>query len=160
MPARVGRRDVMARNRTTDSRSQSASARARGARSVQGAGSGWRSSPARPRDDHQSFNDQRATATTHWRGFAPPNAWHSAARRPGRCVRSLNMAGRLVGCNASLGGRCSGMRRNDRRLRIGMPARVGRRIVWRTTERLGRDLERPARVLGARDLSKARARGR
>jgi len=41
-----------------------------------------------------------------------------------------------------------------------MPAHVGRRTVWRDTERLGRDLCRLARVLAARDLSQARAQGR
>jgi len=41
-----------------------------------------------------------------------------------------------------------------------MPARVGRRTAWRETKRLDRDLDGPARVLAARDLSKAQAQGR
>jgi len=69
------------------------------------------------------------------------------------------MVGRLVGCNASLGGRCSGQAgtalSTDRRA-----ARVGRRTVLRDIKRLDRDFDGPARVLAARGLSKARAQGR
>ena len=40
------------------------------------------------------------------------------------------------------------------------PARMGQRTPWRNTQRLHRDLDRLARVLAARDLTKARVQAR
>jgi len=64
------------------------------------------------------------------------------------------MVGRLVSCNVTLGGRCSGPARvqlaTDRDGR-GMPARVGRRNLWRATQRLDRALDRPVRGLADSD---------
>ena len=158
MPARVGRRDRIARYRMTPI-AMSIDRRACPRRAILPRRR-LRAGGTRPTDieippKHSASSVRIAEALVR---SSPPNALHSAARRPGTNVRLLNMVGRLVGCNASLGGRCSGQAgtalSTDRRA-----ARVGRRIAWRDTERLDRDLDRPARVLAARDLSKARAQG-
>ena len=63
------------------------------------------------------------------------------------------MVGRLVSCNVTLGGRCSGPATAivaTHRDGCGMPARVGRREPRCDTERFNRDLDRPARVRDAR----------
>ena len=73
-------------------------------------------------------------------------------------MRSLNMAGRLGGCNASLGGRCSGrggtILATDRNARARGPARplAADRTTWSRSGSTG------ARARGAQPLSKARVR--
>ena len=131
MPARVGRRDRIARYRMTPI-AMSIDRRACPRRAILPRRR-LRAGGTRPTDieippKHSASSVRIAEALVR---SSPPNALHSAARRPGTNVRLLNMVGRLVGCNASLGGRCSGQAgtalSTDRRARARGPAhRVAR----------------------------------
>ena len=72
--ARVGRRDRLAHDRTTPSRSRSTGARARSARSVQGAGSGPGETRHSLSQSTWGCNAMAASRPKEWRGPRPHNA--------------------------------------------------------------------------------------